>query len=230
MERQPDRVGVLYSDALIMDESGRLIRNSFIAAHRALLQMPEGNIHTTLWQGNFIPAMTTLIRRACFETVGYFDEELYFEDWDMWLRMALQYEFCYSKDVSARYRMVSSSMAHSNTDKMLSAGVQMCRKHIDNGLVTPQAMPHIADKLYFYAEQSYMRRVPELMETMGLALKYDRQFRTRCISLLAKMGIPYKYFAWMRGLIESRSFSLSKFGSWLKDIVVRKRDTRFSLA
>lgn len=213
MEQLSESVGIVYSDALVIDENGRTIGNSFIAAHRALPEMPEGNIHSTLWEGNFIPAMTTLVRRDCYSSVGPFDENLYFEDWDMWLRMARQYEFRYSPKISARYRIVSTSMAHSNPDEMLAAGIQMCHKHIEKGWVTAEAMPNVADKLYFYAEQSYKRKLPHARETMELALKFDRKFRTRCLSCFVKLGIPYKYFAGMRQLIELFRLLRSKFGT-----------------
>ena len=70
MESQPDHVGVLYSDAFQMDEHGNLLPDMFIAAHRKLPEMPQGQILDTLLEGNFIPAMTTLIRRSCYDKVG----------------------------------------------------------------------------------------------------------------------------------------------------------------
>jgi glycosyltransferase involved in cell wall biosynthesis len=203
MEQLPDKVGVIYSDALQMDEEGNLLEQTFIDAHRRFGVKPTGKLHEHLWEGNFIPAMTALTRRECFDRVGLYDETLFYEDWDMWLRIARQYEFYYSDAVSAQYRIVSNSMAHGNPDKMLLAGFQMCRKHIEKGWVTKEALPHVGDRLYFCAEQSYKRRLPEAKEIMELALKHDRKFRTRFLSYFAKLGIPYDYFAKTRRLIKS---------------------------
>ena len=83
MESQPEHVGILYSDALQMDEHGHLLPDMFIDAHRKLREMPQGQILNTLLEGNFIPAMTTLIRRRCYDVVGLYDEKLPWEDWDM---------------------------------------------------------------------------------------------------------------------------------------------------
>ena len=110
MERLPEKVGVVYSDALQMDEGGEILPERFTAANKSFAVMPQGNILQTLWEGNFIPAMTTLVRRECYNRVGLFDENLFFEDWDMWLRIAHCFEFAYSDCVSAKYRLVSSSM------------------------------------------------------------------------------------------------------------------------
>jgi len=205
MEQLPDKVGVIYSDALQMDEEGNLLEQTFIGAHAHwnLEVKPTDNLHANLWEGNFIPAMTTLMRRECFDRVGLYDETLFFEDWDMWLRISRLYDFYYSDVISARYRIVPNSMAHGSTDKMLSAGIQMCRKHIEKGWVTKEARPHVGDRLYFYAEQSYKRKLPEAKEIMELALKHDRKFRTHFLSYFAKLGIPYDYFAKTRRLIKS---------------------------
>ncbi len=37
--------------------------------------------------------MTALIRRRCYEVVGYADESLTHEDWDLWLRISRHFKF-----------------------------------------------------------------------------------------------------------------------------------------
>ena len=83
MEQMPKDIGVLYSDAFQINESGEALPQMFIEAHRKLVTPPEGFLFDLLWEGNFIPAMATLIRRECFTLVGTYDEDLCFEDWDM---------------------------------------------------------------------------------------------------------------------------------------------------
>lgn len=39
------------------------------------------------------------------------DEELLYEDWDMWLRLALKWRFLFMPEALARYRVVGTSMA-----------------------------------------------------------------------------------------------------------------------
>ena len=83
--------------------------------------MPAGNIQQVLWEGNFIPAMTTMTRRECVERVGLYDETLFYEDWDMWLRIAKHYNFFYSEQVSAKYRLVGTSMVRSQWPRLVDA-------------------------------------------------------------------------------------------------------------
>jgi glycosyltransferase involved in cell wall biosynthesis len=109
MEQMPADVGVLYSDAFQIDENGEMLPQLFIEAHRQFDVPPEGLLFDVLWEGNFIPAMTTLIRRDCFTNVGTYDEDLCFEDWDMWMRISRIFRFAYDKTPAAKYRVVSTS-------------------------------------------------------------------------------------------------------------------------
>ena len=81
----------------------------FIEAHRKFAVPPEGFLFDVLWEGNFIPAMATLIRRDCFIRVGTYDEDLCFEDWDMWMRISRIFRFAYDPIPTAKYRLVSTS-------------------------------------------------------------------------------------------------------------------------
>jgi glycosyltransferase involved in cell wall biosynthesis len=139
MERLPNEVGIVYSDALQMNERGELLPRKFIETHRRFKMMPEGNIHKILWEGNFIPAMTTLVRHECYKKVGPFDETLLYEDWDMWLRLSRSFEFVYLPEASAKYRFVVNSMARSQKIRMLDTTCRMCVKHLEHGDLSREA-------------------------------------------------------------------------------------------
>ena len=105
----PEQVGVLYGDVDQIDEHGGLLPERFIAANKGRHLHPEGALFLELLQGNFLPSPSLLLRRACWEQVGHFDESLYMEDWDFWLRVAQHYDFAYSPYDVAQYRVVSGS-------------------------------------------------------------------------------------------------------------------------
>lgn len=133
LESQPAFVGVLYSDAFQMNEHGHSLPSMFIEAHRKLSEMPQGQILDALLAGNFIPAMSTLIRRSCYDEVGQYDESLPWEDWDMWLRIARQYSFVYSPIASAKYRIHDNSLSHSNRACILKGVFDICLKQFSLG-------------------------------------------------------------------------------------------------
>jgi glycosyltransferase involved in cell wall biosynthesis len=110
MECYPPSVGVLYSDAYQINENSEILNGMFIAEHRNISFYPQGDVFELIAAGNFIPAMSTLIRMDCFKKVGTYDEALIFEDWDMWLRIAFHFEFRFSDYISAKYRILQTSM------------------------------------------------------------------------------------------------------------------------
>jgi glycosyltransferase involved in cell wall biosynthesis len=113
MEAEPDDVAVLYTDAYRMDEAGAPVSGMFLETYLAPGQAPpSGDIYEALLDGNFIPSLTTLVRRQSLLAVGPYDESLSFEDWDMWLRIAQRYRFAYSSVPVSRYRIVATSLDH----------------------------------------------------------------------------------------------------------------------
>ena len=160
MERLPARVGVVYSDALQIDEAGQFLSWKFIEGHRRFETMPQGDIHHILWEGNFIPAMTTLVRSECYRQVGLFDEALFYEDWDMWLRISRSFDFVYSPEISAKYRFVATSMARAQRARMLDANCQICVKHLDQGGLSEVARRTALRKLFDFAIVSIRERTP----------------------------------------------------------------------
>ncbi len=117
MRTLPPEVAVVYSDAARMDESGAPLEGDFMQTHRPGVAPASGSIFPALADGNFIPAMSTLIRRSAIEAVGGYDERLTYEDYDMWLRLAARYEFAWLPGRVARYRIVSTSMVRTIFEK-----------------------------------------------------------------------------------------------------------------
>jgi glycosyltransferase involved in cell wall biosynthesis len=156
MESQPDHVGVVYSDAFQMDECGRTLPGLLIASssHWNLPEMPQGRVLDTLLRGNFIPGMTTLIRRSCYDTVGLYDESLPWEDWDMWLRIARHYSFLYSPTPWAKYRIheksLSHSESHSDRSAMLRGAIQISSKQLRLGDLNEEQESILARTLAIY--------------------------------------------------------------------------------
>jgi glycosyltransferase involved in cell wall biosynthesis len=201
MERLPAKVGVVYSDALQMDENGKLLPEKFINAHRRFETMPTGNLHKVLWEGNFIPAMTTLIRRDCFEKVGMYDETLFYEDWDMFLRISRCFDFAYSDEVSAKYRKVGTSMIRSQWARILDAMCQICVKHLKQGNLEPAARREALSQLRAKAICSFYERTPRHKQNLRWALmnKPSPGIAARC--LFAWAGLGPKSFERVRAVL-----------------------------
>lgn len=68
---------------------------------------------------NYFPIQTVLFSRDLYEEFGGFDPELeVLEDWDLWLRYALKYEFLFVEKLTSIYR-IPATINHSNTRQKL---------------------------------------------------------------------------------------------------------------
>lgn len=111
MQEPGSAVGVVYSWSVDIDEWEALTGGIHAAAI-------TGDVYYTLLCHNFLAnASATLIRRICLEQVGGYDPQLKAqnaqgcEDWDLYLRLAQQYEFAAVPDFLVGYRKLQESMS-----------------------------------------------------------------------------------------------------------------------
>jgi glycosyltransferase involved in cell wall biosynthesis len=192
MESQPDHVGMLYSDAFQMDEHGNPLPEMFIAAHRKLPEMPQGQVLNTLLEGNFIPGMTTLIRRSCYDVVGLYDENLRWEDWDMWMRLARHYSFLYSPIPSAKYRHHDKSLSHSDPGRLLKDSIRIYLKQFGFGDLKEDQKSKLTERLLSSSEYLYSRKDHETSDILLALWRATGDERARWMYWFTKFGISFR--------------------------------------
>ena len=110
LDSLPPTVGLVYSDVyLFNNEDGTIIRR-FMQGRRP----PQGRILRELLdtEGWFISDTGSLIRREVFQRVGLYDESLWwYEDWEMWVRIAATYEVAAMDEPVARCRRHSANLS-----------------------------------------------------------------------------------------------------------------------
>ena len=97
MEENP-KFGMSFAKTIMFDDDGneRAVKRRF---------SKEGWVFDELIIGTIsIPAVTVMIRRNVFNNVGTFDEALWVEDWDMWLKITNKYEIGFINEYLALYR------------------------------------------------------------------------------------------------------------------------------
>ena len=75
-----------------------------------------------------------MIKKEVFEKVGLYDETLPIEDYDMWLRIAAEYEIGYSPEPAIYYRKHSKSMTGQSGYKNIKYYQQIAHKYKSNKL------------------------------------------------------------------------------------------------
>lgn len=87
------------------------------------------NMYEHLMTENLVIALTTMVRKECFDKVGYFDEKLKYEDYDMWLRIAKIYPIAYIDAPLAYYRIHDTNISN-NMTFMITGTLQTILKQI----------------------------------------------------------------------------------------------------
>jgi glycosyltransferase involved in cell wall biosynthesis len=103
---RPD-LAFVYSDARVVDDEGTLVAPSFV---NRFLPLGARDSFDELLRGNWIPAPSVLVRTEAAREVGGYDESLFLEDHDLWLRLASRFPFSHVDDALVSWRELSTSL------------------------------------------------------------------------------------------------------------------------
>ena len=111
LENHPE-VGWVYEKSLTIDDkSKQVIRRLPEMALKPKEKPPEGRIFNKLLGRNLMPVNAVMIKKKIVENVGLFDESLKsYEDWDLWLRVAIKYNIKFINETLAFVRLRSHSL------------------------------------------------------------------------------------------------------------------------
>lgn len=198
-------VAVVYSNASRMDEAGAPLNGDFIEVHRPGIAPASGKIFPALADGNFIPAMSCLIRRSAVEAVGGYDERLTYEDYDMWLRLSARYEFVWLPGCVARYRIVSTSMVrtiferptanHSHTLLLIHD------KWLRSGLLSADQKRRWSQRVWEAAHSLYVHGDSRARAALWLAFARTARPRALLLALACSIGISRNRAKRLQGLL-----------------------------
>jgi len=98
-EKGSGNVGLVFSKMVIVLITGRLNKRYLSAqvAPSRINQLSKQEVLKALFMNNFVPMITTMVRRECMDTVGLFDERIRggADDYDFCLRLATRYAVQY---------------------------------------------------------------------------------------------------------------------------------------
>ena len=109
-EKNP-KVGLVHTDGAFIDGSGEKIEGSPLG-----FEFPKtetGDVLLALMYANKIIASAALVRRECFERLGDFNEAYFGSgDWEMWYRIAEEYDIGYVDKPLTFYRVHGENASH----------------------------------------------------------------------------------------------------------------------
>lgn len=125
--------GFVFSDAYILDQKGEV--KTFYKRNNAgelAEEIEVNNIYQTLIHRNFICSPTVVFRTAILRKEGGYDETLYYEDFDILVRLTRNHPVVFSDHIGVLKRKHANSMSsaqyHRYQSKMLPSTVKVCSK------------------------------------------------------------------------------------------------------
>lgn len=148
-----------------------------------------------LWWDNFLGTLTVMVRKACFDKVGIFDESKDIEgseDSEMWLRIARNYRMGYINEPLARYRIRTGGHNRCNVDRAYRAKEVVLKRYWsdvkERGNYSKKKINQRLSRHYFCYGMKYFTKgdLKRARHQLGKAIKYD---------LLESRGSIYFYLA-----------------------------------
>lgn len=150
LERAP-QCGVVYSDAMIVDQGGMATGQRFSDLFPVPAQ-PSGDLFEELCLRNFINIQTVMMRRRCLDGIRFDERIKWVEDWWFWISVARRHAFLYLAEPLARYRVhggsTSVTQARGNTRNRFKVLRRVLRTEVrQNRALESQVLYHLAYSL-----------------------------------------------------------------------------------
>lgn len=153
---QNSKLGMVYCDALSVYEDGSGPTSKWSELH-----VPQtGKVFIDLYQGNFILSSSAIFRKSLIHKIGLVDEDKkYFgvDDYECWLRIALNSEIGYVPEILVERRLHKSNLSFRNKKSqamMYTNAIEVRKKY-------NKLYPNIFLKRYL--SNSYLSQVNDLL-------------------------------------------------------------------
>jgi len=129
LESHPE-VGMVFGISEEIDENAVTINTCDHAENQIFTAFDNADYRKNLEIGNMISAPSVLLRKAVFNDLGAYDEEIGYEDWDYWIRIShSNWSIKYVHEVNSKYRVLNSSLWNSKKRPLLEGSVKIFLKH-----------------------------------------------------------------------------------------------------
>jgi len=112
-ESKYKNLGLVYGNAEWISETGKHIHNYFQTDKngKGLVPQPTGDVYINLLNGKTkLCSVSALVKREVFDQLNGYDENLAYEDYDLWIRAARNYNFDYIDEILIQKRVLPDSM------------------------------------------------------------------------------------------------------------------------
>lgn len=101
-------LGIVYGNIIEINQDGTFLRNYYTE----LDEPKSGDIYSmVIGRTTKICSVSSMVKKSVFEQLGYYDEELAYEDLDLWIRASRVFDFEYFPEIVAKKREIPNSLS-----------------------------------------------------------------------------------------------------------------------
>jgi alpha-1,3-rhamnosyltransferase len=145
LEHIADNYAVAFGDASFIDNDGEQLMfdikvnnektstNSFSELYAVRRNFDYNDIsffgsYKSLIAGNYLPAMSYVVKTDLLRSVGAWTEGNMVEDWDLWLKLSKKYKFYFINENVAFYRLHDSNAIYTNSEKLTLDSIKLLER------------------------------------------------------------------------------------------------------
>ncbi|MGO2748666.1 MAG: glycosyltransferase family 2 protein [Pseudoclavibacter sp.] len=200
----PSTAALVYSNAIRVDETDRELPEDFKTAYEWPTHR-TGNVYTEMSAYNWLPAPSVMLRTQAVRDVGGYDPELFFEDHDLWLRLAVDHDFLCVDEPLVAFRELGSSLGHqqfqTDNPKFVVAYLQILAKQLG---IRPEIDADMLPRLWSLALRLWRIEgaTPRVVEYLASYVQGAQNPRVgKAYVRIAKLGFSYASLDRIRSLV-----------------------------
>jgi glycosyltransferase involved in cell wall biosynthesis len=188
--------GVVFTDAIYMDESGNYLRDhyAYLKRKRLINQIPQGNVYRDVIAHYFVASPTMMVKKKVFDELEGYDEDLSYEDFDFWVRSSRKFNYGFLNEKLTLIRRSGNSMSsgwYKQGDGQLASTYLVCKK-IAKLNTNPQEDQALLVRLRFELRQSAFsqnKKEAELFFQLLVSI-VTPTLLDRFFLMIARMSLP----------------------------------------
>jgi glycosyltransferase involved in cell wall biosynthesis len=198
LENTEENICAVFSDMTLIDGEDLVIKDSyfeFIGVNsKSITDIFSRSISKQISfsiDKNIFPAPTMMYKKAAIIKLNGWDENLYFEDWDMHLRLIhAGYKFIWLNDKLVNYRFLPGSLSRKPNPRYWDSYLTLISKYIGLSKEVDKA---ISDKLPSYAFLIYQLNGENSLYWLKKRFLISKDIRSFGYMALARFGVKYKH-------------------------------------
>ncbi|WP_345368641.1 glycosyltransferase family 2 protein [Algivirga pacifica] len=137
-EKLSEDYAIVFTDTHFINENGKRIRSTYYKRNdrgQLLERVPSGDLYKRVLQNP--PVMsppTQMYRTSVIQRIGGYDDNLSYEDYDLWIRLGRNHKFYFLDEITTAKRELSTALHKvfyfKKNNKHLWSTLKICRKAI----------------------------------------------------------------------------------------------------